>query len=163
MKQFLIWNPDKVTQHLRIPRDEQSALFVLMTEAKSNGSVSSFIEAKDLLHARRLVEAFCNETDIELRTGQVPTELLIGVYNTEQYNGFSAAAKDGAVYYLGKPIKFNVLFTPSYMSLVHDAINLASKCLVDQHCLEVVVVDADVPDKLYAHLHDFSMPDNPAQ
>ena len=158
MRQYLIWNEEKVSQGFECPPEEQNYQRILTLETHRGVSISSTIMAANNAHAAKIVEAFCNETDVNLKWQALPSRLEVRLYREADYSGYSEAHADGAVYGTGIYFSLTELYDkPDLVEIILNAVGMTSKCINgDQAEIQIVLVDTEQPDQVFDFLHEYA-------
>lgn len=86
----------------------------------------------------------------------VPNNLTIAVFRGCDFSGYSEAYEAGAVYSSKIRVSAQLLNTEGFAQAVLHSINATEKAINNgQSHVEVVLVDVDQDDRVWAHLHDY--------
>lgn len=158
MREYLLWNPYKVSQYLNLDETEQSVISVLKAQAITGNSVSSYLNLKDDQAAAEISEAILNEIDCTVRIEAIPSRLEVRLYREADYSGYSEAHADGAVYGTGIYFSLTELYAkPDLVEIILNAVGMTSKCINnDQAEIQIVLVDTEQPDQVFDFLHEYA-------
>ena len=158
MREYLLWNPYKVSQYLNLDETEQSVISVLKAQVITGNCVSSYLNLKDDQAAAEISEAILNEIDCTVRIEAIPSRLEVRLYREADYSGFSEAHADGAVYGTGIYFSLTELYDkPDLVEIILNAVGMTSKCINgDQAEIQIVLVDTEQPDQVFDFLHEYA-------
>lgn len=159
---YLLWNVANVTNTLGLPEDCQNIQSILTEERKQGKTASAAFKVQDRDDLAQLERYKNNPNASTQRYERLPDTLFVAVYDSE-LSGFSEALETGRLFdfYRGQAqpkLTFNIeqLFESGFAQRISDAVSLAAHAIaLDPDKLEIVIVDAEQPDRVWSFLHDY--------
>lgn len=155
MKEFILWNPDKVAEYDKIDVQHQNVRTLLNHSNKTGQGTWSTFMAVSKEHAHEICTAIYNETDVKLQCEEVPTDIRLSLYRADEYNSWESALADAAVYDAGINLSHRDLHNTKLVNTLLHLLHTAAECVDDNQTRFRVALHRQNEQTLYGYLDEY--------